>query len=154
MDIQKLEKLNELKEKGVISQAEFDAQKQEIMLEESDEQAKPKKSTWSIICQTIGYLLIFCIVLSFLAGGQLPKCNSRQLLKKDLLEAVENIPALRFLGIKPILVENAVETFHDKNNEIRKCDARAHLSNGVNVNISYTLSRHGDQFLINAVIKE
>ncbi len=45
MDIQKLEKLNELREKGIISQEEFDAQKQEIMLEESDEQSKPKKST-------------------------------------------------------------------------------------------------------------
>lgn len=67
---------------------------------------------------------------------------------------VENILALRFLGIKPILVENAVETFHDKNKKIRKCDARAHLSNGMSVDISYTLTRYNDQFLINAVINE
>lgn len=154
MDVQKLEKLNELREKGIISQEEFDAQKQEIILETSEEQLKPKKSTGSIIFQTIGYLLLLCIAVSFLADRQLPDCNNKQILKKDLLGAVENIPALRFLGIKPILVENAVEKSYDKTKEIRKCDARVHLSNGVGVDVFYTLSRHGDQYLIEAGIKE
>lgn len=154
MDIQKLEKLNELKEKGVISQAEFDAQKQEIMSESSKEESKPKKSKTSIVLQAIGGLFILSIVVSVLSAGQLPECNNKELLKGDLLGAIENIPALRLLEIKPIFAENAIERSYDKDKKIRKCEAHAHFSNGGESDISYTLSVRGDQMLIQAQIKE
>ena len=154
MDIQKLEKLNELKEKGVISQAEFDAQKQEIMSESSKEESKPKKSKTSIVLQAIGCLFILSIVVSVLSTGQLPECNDKDLLKGDLLGTLENIPALRLLEVKPVFAEKAIERFYDKDKKIRKCEAHVHFSNSEEADVSYTLSVHDDQILIEAQIKE
>lgn len=46
MNIQKLEKLNELKEKGILSKEEFEKQKQELLVDNKGNNPPPKGINW------------------------------------------------------------------------------------------------------------
>lgn len=61
MDIEKLEQLNSLKEKGIITQEEFDEKKKEI-LEETDEARESKGFSWKNVGIISGISIVVIII--------------------------------------------------------------------------------------------
>ena len=75
MDIEKLEKLNELKEKGIITEEEFNAQKKDLLSSNPTQEAKTSLS-WKNFAISFAIALIVLLFEVLLALGISPDVDS------------------------------------------------------------------------------
>ncbi len=75
MDIEKLEKLNELKEKGIITEEEFNAQKKDLLSSNPTQEAKTSFS-WKNFAISFAIALIVLLFEVLLALGISPDVDS------------------------------------------------------------------------------
>ena len=75
MDIEKLEKLNELKEKGIITEEEFNAQKKDLLSSNHTQEAKTSFS-WKNFAISFAIALIVLLFEVLLALGISPDVDS------------------------------------------------------------------------------
>jgi hypothetical protein len=150
MDFEKLEALKSLKEKGLLTEEEFNIQQKELLNETENTTSEVKISPIFI---AIGILFILGVIISRDYWG-IPKCDNKNLLEKDLISTVESMPLLKFAGLRPIYVEKAIEDSYDETRKKRYCSASVKLSNTVNVDVSYTLEERNDQIYIEASLED
>ena len=75
MDIEKLEKLSELKEKGILTEEEFNAQKKELLSSKASQETKMSFS-WKNLGVSFLITLVVVLVEVLLALGISPDVNS------------------------------------------------------------------------------
>lgn len=146
MNIEKLEKLNELKEKGVLSDEEFKAQKEAIIKE--DLNGEDNKKTGYLGVLIVGVVLILCVI----AGDLLvvPKCDSKSIIEEDLIEVLNDIPLIEIAGAKVVYVENAKEIKYNESQKKRICQASAKLNTSANIGVNYTIQKKSNKNYIEA----
>jgi hypothetical protein len=140
-EIDQLEKLSRLKEKGVLSAEEFEKKKTQIL---SGAKSSRKGWIWRFPLFIFGALLLISGV-GTLTGG-FPACDSSE-AEEALQNAFEqnatsNVATLKYLGLKDV---NEVSFDAEKNE--RKCRATALLNSGSET-IAYRLFANGDDLLV------
>ena len=140
-DVDQLEKLSQLKEKGVLSAEEFEKKKAQIL-----SGAKPggKGLMWKIPLIVVGVLLLISSAMTL--TGDFPTCDSsdaEEALKNAFEQnASSNVTTLKYLGFKDVK-----EVSFDDDKKERRCHATALLNSGSET-IVYRLFENDGNLLV------
>jgi hypothetical protein len=130
-NLDELERLAELKEKGFLSAEEFEKQKAELLAGAAP--TRPQKATrkrsWK--GPLIGVGLIAMSSLFFLGGGLagLPKCDDSE-TKAALKDAIEDSPSSNLVNIKFLDLRDVTELSYAPEKNERSCRGRFILNSG------------------------
>lgn len=145
-EVDELEKLAALKEKGILSEDEFNAKKSEILNTGS---SKPKKSRgllWKIPLALIGFA---GLLNAFGVGGHSKlKCDTDN-AKTTLKAAFDQSQFARTLNLSAIDISDVTEKSHDDKAGELSCRANIMLNTTKKVPVSYKIEQHKDgKFLL------
>lgn len=117
MDIKKLKKLNELKEKGVLTQEEFDKQIS-VYLDYEENKTTMQSAFMPRKSHTLWYIgFAVLLVFFFYNSGKLPECSDSD-VKKTLSELLHDNFNLQHIFS---YIGSPVQISYDRSNGIRKC---------------------------------
>jgi len=144
-----LTKLNELRVKGAISQAEFDRQKASLL--DTPKVSKRGSGTgWKVAVGAIGAVGLFIgLAGSFNKGAvALPTCDSPQ-AKSTLSEAFNRSQFARTLNLSVVEVTNVSQKAFDAQANLRTCAGSVAMNNRDVVQLAYKMQGRPDgQFLL------
>lgn len=143
-----LQKLSELLQKGLLTQAEFDKQKKAILEGESNTPKKKKSWPWWQWALAIFLgLVLFGNQISKIEGG-VPSCDSST-AQDTLKEAFDQSQFARSLNLSVVEIANSKETSFDKDAKMRVCTAKITMNNTTDVNVEYKIEgRENGQFML------
>jgi len=130
-NLDELERLAELKEKGFLSAEEFEKQKTELLARAAP--AKPQKASrkrgWKVPL-IVGGLAVISLPF-FLGGGLagLPKCDDGE-TKAALKNAIEDSPSSNLVNIKFLDLRDVTELSYVPDKNERRCRGRFVLNSG------------------------
>ncbi len=157
MDIDKLAKLGELKDKGILTEEEFNTQKAALMSQPAKiEQPTSESSSVSgiiggiITLAVIGFGIYAAVSDDFY--WSLPKCDNKSIIKQDLPDVISRIPMVKLFDRKAIYVENPIEKSYNETTNERICQADVIMDTGSEIQVEYKLVIKNDQVLIFAEI--
>lgn len=145
MDIEKLHKLNELKEKGIINEEEWlDSQRK--ILSKKQEHVAP-----IIMIAVAGLFFIFVMMNSYQrAGLKSYQCDNSELLGGKLLELVNDMPLVELSRKTAIYIDNPIEISYNPEKEERFCKAVVKFSNLLTLPLEYKLFIKNDNVMVEA----
>lgn len=137
-----LSKLNELKVKGVLTQAEFDKQKSALLSSSSS-----GRGGFGIWWKTsIGIVAVAGIVITVVAlsgGPTLPKCDS-EAAKATLSQAFNQSQFAKALNLSAIEISTATEKSFDEKTNTRMCLGVVSMNNTKTVDVNFKLVGRAD----------
>ena len=146
---EELSKLNELKEKGAITQGEFDKQKADL-LGGPTKRGRASGLWWKLLVGAVGAVgLIASLAINFNKGvASLPACDSEQ-AKSTLGEAFNRSQFARTMNLSAVEVTDAAEKAFDAKANARTCAGNVAMNNRSTARVIYTMQgRAGGQYLL------
>lgn len=138
-NIDQLERLSQLKEKGAITVEEYEKQKSDLL---STKRPKKLGLIWKIPLGLVGLGLL----ISTFMGGGFPTCDSSS-TKEALASAVENNTASNIVTLKLLGLKDVSETSYDEQKKERRCKGTLILNSGEEV-ASYRIFANGSDLLV------
>lgn len=144
-----LNKLNDLKDKGVISQAEFDKQKTALLGAPSGTKPKGRQGVKIMVSVAGAVMLVLLLVANFNKGSAgLPGCDSQQ-AKSTLGEAFNRSQFAREMKLSAVEVTGTTEKAFDAQANKRSCTAKVAMNNLSTAHVAYVLQGRADgQFML------
>jgi hypothetical protein len=142
-----LEKLSQLKEKGVLTDAEFNAKKAEILSPNSTKAKKSYRLFWAIPLAIIGAMGLFDAV-GDLGGHSKMNCESAA-AKGTLQKAFDQSQFARAMNLSAIQISNATEQNRDPKSGELSCRATITLNTTNKIPVAYKMEQgEKGQFLL------
>lgn len=145
-EVNELEKLAALKEKGILSEDEFNAKKAEILNTGSSKQKKSRGLLWKIPLALIG---LAGLLNAFGIGGDSKlKCDASN-AKTTLKGAFDQSQFARTLNLSAIDINDITEKNRDDKAGTLSCRATITMNTTKKVPVSYKIEQHNDgKFLL------
>lgn len=137
-----LEKLSQLKEKGVLSEAEFNAKKAAILATDSPKTKKSRRLLWAIPLIILGAMGLLDAV-GDLGGKSKLQCNSA-VAKDTLQKAFDQSQFARSINLSAILVSDVTEQSRDAKSGELSCRATITLNTTKKAPVSYKIQLSPD----------
>lgn len=114
MNIQELEKLNELKEKGILTQDEFNKQKQELLSDNNSAPKQKKQSVFLWLAMFLGLLGVHNFYIGDKVGGfcKLGVCLLGAIISSAIDEGLLGVFLNEILFRLPIYIWIIIEMFN------------------------------------------
>lgn len=135
-----LEKLSQLKEKGVLTEEEFNAKKTEILTPSGAKVKKSRRLLWAIPLIIIGAAGLLNAA-GDLAGQPKLQCDSAA-AKDTLQKAFDQSQFARTMNLSAILISDAAEKSRDAKSGALSCRATVTLNTTEKAPVSYQME-HG-----------
>lgn len=160
-NIQEIEKLHALKEKGVLSQEEFEAQKTQLLSGGSRPKPGSAKRWWKIPLALVGFavgITFFYGAISTLngtAGSAAGTTCDSDAAKDTLKHAFDLSQFARTLNLSAIEVSNPIEQTHDAKTGARSCKGDISMNNASVAHVTYKIEpRPNGQFMLTFEVDE
>lgn len=143
--VDELEKLSQLKEKGVLSAEEFAAKKAEILNTSSPKVKKSRRLLWAIPLIIIGAVGLLDAAGSLAGKSKDSKSQCNSAVAKDTLQkAFDQSQFARTLNLSAILVSDVTEKSRDAKSGEPSCRATITLNTTKKAPVSYKIQQSPD----------
>jgi len=144
---EELERLAALRDKGALTEEEFQKAKTDLLTPKKKKSAIRTLVTWAL-----GLFIVFAAGSALLSvmggGGGVPSCDSSD-AKKTLMQAFDGSQFARTLNLSAIDVSKPTEAKYDANKKARECAALVKMNNTAEVGVKYSMERkEGGRFLL------